>query len=225
MDKLSTIQNKFMVGTLLGDASLQHKTPKRYKVGDDDDNDEDDDDEKTYSTRCFFAKSSIHSCYFKHVAYIFCNHIKTSNLNISGFRDNKVHEKHEFNISKPFLTDLWYEWYVSNIKICPSYFEDIFDEIIISFWYQDDGTLNQSITKFCTQSFDMSTQDRLVVMLEKLGYTSAYKYIYNILNSYGNEQYMIVLNNEDSLKLIAKLNSPKYSIFVCEAMKYKNNEI
>jgi hypothetical protein len=95
-------------------------------------------------------------------------------LNYHKFKDDKVTQAHTFSITKLFLTDLWREWYVNNIKICPSYVEDIFDEIIFAYWCQDDVSLDRSTMQFNTQGFDKSSQDRLVMMLRKLGYTSAH---------------------------------------------------
>ena len=132
-----------------------------------------------------YSQGIIHNVYFKFVSYIFCNQITTMSLNV--YRKPSTGEKSDgsrfdikgglfncFGINRNHLKMLRTKFYRNGIKFIDSDYILKFNEIVLAFLHQDDGSSkNEGFVLYCN-GFDTESINNLVKCYHKLGFNSAH---------------------------------------------------
>ena len=190
--------------------------------------DDDDDNENTlkkvkYNIGFRYSQSIVHNLYFKFVSYIFCNQITSMALNVSNISINqeKSYLNNLFCINKPHIKPFRDIWYPKGVKIVDQSLKKIFNEIILAFWFQDDGTFKkQTQYEIMTQGFDEKSVDILVECLNNIGYKSAYKNDTGKKSASGDKQFTIIFGKTDAA-LFFKTFTTTHRFLISPAMMYK----
>ncbi len=177
-----------------------------------------------------YSQGILHNVYFKFVSYIFCNQITTMSLNV--YRNPSNGEKSDgstfsvkgglfnsFVMNRSHLKKLRQKFYPNGIKIIDSNFISEFNEIVLAFLHQDDGSRKSEGYVLYCNGFDLQSVNNLVKCYHKLGYSSAHAKTTGRVMSNKQEEYLILINDDsDCIKF---QNMYKNSPLITYSMKYK----
>lgn len=148
---LSQKQVDILIGTMLGDAHAERKTPRN-------------------NTRITIHQTSKHWFYVKHLYELFGEFTGSMPIALSSYHEarQQTYNSMKFStLSLPCFNQIHDMFYDANkLKVLPANLESILTAEGIAYWFMDDGYKHDYQLAFCTESFSQSENETLKGIFE-----------------------------------------------------------